>query len=398
MAESVGKREPERCDCRIQFTPGESDIEIKLASKVAALYGRKIEAQVRDNLKTMGVSRGVLTIDDAGALPYVISARLETAVLRSGIRITAPVVPPGTEKSGSSPRNRLRRTRLYVPGNQPRLHVNAGLHHPDGIILDLEDSVAPAEKDAARILVRNALRSIDFMGAERMVRINQLPMGLEDLEWIIPYGVQMILIPKCELAEQIREVEAKIQNLNPGHTIWLMPVIESALGCFHALEIALASDQVAALTIGLEDYTADLGVQCTAKGEESLWARNVIVNAARAARLQPIDSVYSDVADTDGLIQSAKRARALGFEGKGCIHPSQIQAIHYVFAPSEAEIKKACEIILAYENAKSEGLGVTALGSKMIDAPVVKRARTLVQRARTLGVISGRWRAQFKNR
>ncbi|MFC1569944.1 aldolase/citrate lyase family protein [bacterium] len=398
MAEAGKRGAKIRSDCWIQYTPGGSDIQIQLTSKVASLYGKKIEAQIRKDLTTMGLSNGRIKIEDTGALPYVISARLETAVLRSDIQIKESAIPQRTGEFESSSKNRLRRSRLYVPGNQPHLFIHAGLHQPDGIILDLEDSVSPAEKDAARVLVRNALLSIDFMGAERMLRINQLPMGLEDLEWIVSFGVQMVLIPKCENGDQVRTVEAKIKALKPAKPVWLMPIIESALGCFNALDIATASDQVAALSIGLEDYTADLGVQRTAEGRESLWARHTVINAAKAAGIQAIDSVYSDVSDMEGLRLSVIEAKSLGFEGKGCIHPNQIQVIHKAFAPSEIDIRKACEIVLAYEKAESEGLGVVALGSKMIDAPVVKRALTMIQRAEAVGLINNDWRKDFKGR
>jgi citrate lyase subunit beta/citryl-CoA lyase len=392
MAESGRRGDAVKADCWMRYTPRKSKLDIQYNGKVASLYGQKIKAQVLEDLKTMGVSSGKIEIADTGALPYVISARLEAAVSKFGVQIASSAIPEYTQSFNPSPKDRLRRSRLYVPGNQPHLQINAGLQRPDGIILDLEDSVAPAEKQDARIMVRNALLAIDFMGAERIVRINQLPMGLEDLNWVVPYGVQMVLIPKCEYAEQVREVKEKITTLNPGYTIWLMPIIESALGCFHALEIAAASDHVAALTIGLEDYTADLGIPRTVTGEESLWARNVIVNAARAAGVQAIDSVYTDIADLAGLRHQVIESKALGFEGKGCIHPNQIKVIHEAFAPSETEVRKACEIILAYEKAESEGLSVVALGSKMIDAPVVKRAQLLVQRAEAQGIIDSGWR------
>jgi citrate lyase subunit beta/citryl-CoA lyase len=398
MAEAGRQGASVRSDCWIRFTPGGSDIQIQLTSKVASLYGKKIEIQVRNNLNTMGVSCGNIEIVDMGALPYVISARLETAIYRSGVRIKGSPLPHAAKPFASSRKDHMRRSRLYVPGNQPHLFINAGLHQPDGIILDLEDSVTPAEKDAARVLVRNALVSINFMGAERMVRINQLPMGLEDLEWIVPYGVQMILIPKCENAEQVREVEARISTLNPAYTIWFMPIVESALGCFNALEIATASDNVAALSIGLEDYTADLGVQCTREGRESIWARNIVVNAAKAAGIQAIDSVFSDISDLEGLRYSTLEAKSLGFEGKGCIHPNQIKVIHEAFAPSEIEIQKACNIVLAFEKAESEGLGVVAMGSKMIDAPVVRRAQILIQRAEVMGLLKKKWREKLKEK
>ncbi len=239
------------------------------------------------------------------------------------------------------------------------------------MILDLEDSVHADEKDAARIIVRNALRCVDFYGAERMVRINQLPLGLEDLDAVVPESPHLILIPKAEHADQV----------------WLMPIIESALGVEHAFEIATAADAVVALTIGLEDYTADLGVVKTPEGRESLHARLRVVNAAKAAGIQAIDSVYGDVGDVEGLRVWAAHSRSMGFEGMGCIHPRQIEPIHQAFAPSQPELERALKVVAAFEDAEAKGLGVVSLGTKMIDAPVVKRALRLVDQAKRAGLI-----------
>jgi citrate lyase subunit beta/citryl-CoA lyase len=294
-------------------------------------------------------------------------------------------------REGPTERARLRRSRLYLPGNQPKLMINAGLHHPDGLILDLEDSVHPDEKDAARLIVRNALRSVDFAGAERMVRINQLPLGFEDLKAIVPEGPDLILMPKVEEAGQVEEVDERIRGVrakdSDGHPIWLMPILESALGIENAFAIARAAETVVALTIGLEDYTADLGVVKTNEGDESLYARTRLVNAARGAGIQAIDSVYGDVGDTEGLTAWARRSRALGFEGMGCIHPRQIGPIHDAFAPSTEEIEKALRIVSAFAEAQAAGLGVVRLGTKMIDPPVVLRAQRLVGNARRMGLI-----------
>jgi citrate lyase subunit beta/citryl-CoA lyase len=256
--------------------------------------------------------------------------------------------------------------------------------------------VAPSEKDAARALVRNALRTIDFAGAERMVRVNQVPAGLADLDWIVPHNVHVILIPKCESAEQVKAVDARVAEILATHKItspvYLMPIVESALGCLNAFAIATASSSVVALTIGLEDYTADIGTQRTNEGRESFWARSVVVNAARAAGVQPIDTVFSDVADMAGLLASVLEAKSLGFDGKGCIHPRQIEVIHRGFTPTAAEIDKAKRIVLAFEEAQKKGLAVVALGSKMIDPPVVKRAQRTVELAVAAGALPANWR------
>jgi len=342
-------------------------------------------------LETLGVKHAQVAIHDEGALPFVISARIETAVKRAGLSSANKVLPEKVLLPDASPRDRLRRSRLYLPGSEPKYFINAGLHGPDAIILDLEDSVHHAEKDAARILVRNTLRSVDFGGCERMVRINQLPLGLEDLAEVIPEQPDLVLVPKVEHSAQIAEVDRVIDELKLRHgisrAIWLMPILESALGIENAFAIAAASSNVAALTIGLEDYTADLNVTKTADGRESLYARTRLVNAARAVGIQAIDSVFGDVGDLEALREWAENSRALGFEGMGCIHPLQIPVIHAAFAPSQTEIEKAQRIVAAFEEAQQCGLGVVTLGSKMIDPPVVQRAQKLVARAKRMKLV-----------
>ena len=369
----------------------EGGIEIALESRVAVYYSEKILAQARQILGELGIRDAQVTIHDEGALPFVIAARIEAAARRAGLGQGRRALPEQVALPAPSARDRLRRSRLYLPGSEPKYFINAGLHAPDAVILDLEDSVHPAEKDAARILARNALRAVDFGGAERTVRINQLPLGLADLEEVIPEQPDMILIPKTERAEQVVEVDRKIADLKRQHgisrPIWLMPILESALGIENAFAIAAASANLAAVTIGLEDYTADLGVVKTSEGTESLYARTRMVNAARAAGVQAIDSVYGDVADMDGLRRWGQKSRALGFEGMGCVHPLQIAVVHQAFAPTAAEIEKAQKIVAAFEEAQQRGLGVVSLGSKMIDPPVVQRALKLVKRAKDMGLV-----------
>jgi len=380
-----------RSDLHVELEPRTAGgIEIELESRVAPYYGKAIRAQARDVLEALGVAHARVAIHDAGALPFVIAARLEAAVRRAGLGEGRRALPERTVAPAASPRDRLRRSRLYLPGSEPKYYINAGLHGPDAIILDLEDSVHPAEKDAARILVRNALRAVHFGASERMVRINQLPLGLADLEEVVPEAVDVILIPKVERAEQVVEVERRAAEILARYGIdrplWLMPILESALGIENAFAIA-ASKHVVALTIGLEDYTADLGVAKTPDGRESLYARMRLVNAAHAAHVQAIDSVYGDVADMEGLKRWGQASRALGFEGMGCIHPLHIAIIHEAFAPSPEEIEKSLKIVAAYEEAQQRGIGVVSVGSKMIDPPVVQRAVNLVERARAMGLI-----------
>jgi len=387
-----------RSDCWIEVELKDSGgVTLEVQSKVGVLYGDEIESLVTAGLIQMGVENATVSVVDQGALPFALAARLEAAVRRADPAREVPYLLPMSERCvyGSDP-ERQRRSRLYLPGNEPKFFINAGLHKPDGVILDLEDSVAPREKDAARVMVRNALRAVDFVGAERMVRINQGESGMKDLEWIVPQNVHVILIPKVEHPRQVDKVQNRIEDiqreLGLKNTIFLMPIIESAKGAWRALEIAAAADTVVALAIGLEDYTADIGAERTLAGRESFWARSQVINGARAAGVQPIDTVFSDVTDMEGLRASVLEAKSLGFVGKGCIHPRQIAVVHEAFAPTEAEIGRAKRIVLAFEKADREGLGVVSLGSKMIDPPVVKRALNTVAAALAAGKLPSDWR------
>jgi citrate lyase subunit beta / citryl-CoA lyase len=370
-------------------------IVIILKSKVKSMYGKTIEEQCRDILSFYGIKNATITLDDSGALPYVISARMEAAirsVTGDKKELLPMMLPQNLYKSDA---HRFRFSRLYLPGNSPGMFINAGLHNPDGVILDLEDSVALPKKDEARILVRNALRAVDFYGAERMVRINQGSRGFDDLDYVIPQNVHLILVPKCETAKNIKAIDEHIEKIKAKHQltspVYLMPIIESALGVENAFEIAKTTPNIVALAIGLEDYTADLGVPRTREGHESLYARNRIVVAAKAAGIQPIDSVFSDVGDMEGLLNNVTSSKAMGFEGMGCIHPRQVPVIKQGFAPSPDEIEKAKKIVIAFREATEAGLGVVSLGTKMIDPPVVTRAEKTILLAMKLGLLSEDW-------
>ena len=386
-----------RSDCQTELElTDDGGIVIELQSKVQVLYGESIKNQCLEILDFFGIRNAVLKITDSGALPFVISARIE-AVVKQVVDTVNEFLPEIREDNKCpSKRDRFRFSRLYVPGNTPSMMINAGLHSADGIILDLEDSVAPEKKDEARILVRNALRQICFYGAERMVRINQGERGLKDLEYVIPHYANLILIPKCESSEEVKRVESKIHELrNLYHLyneVYLMPIIESAAGVEMSFEIARSSDLIVAIAIGLEDLTADLGVTRTKEGSETLYARARIVNAAKAAGIQPIDSVFSDVGDMEALRLNVLSSKSLGFEGMGCIHPRQVPVVRQGFAPGPEEIEKSKKIVLAYDEARRNGLGVVALGTKMIDQPVVVRAQRTVDLAIRLGLLPDNWK------
>ncbi len=395
---SAGKRgDKVRSDCFVEIELTRSGgIKSTLQSKVDSMYGDSISDLIIAMCEFFEIKHANILVEDFGALPFTLAARFESVYKKLRPDDVREFLPEMNKKNlYSTTKDRLRRSRLYLPGNEPKFYPNAGLHNPDGIILDLEDSVSPNEKTSARYLVRNALCAVDFYGAERMVRINQLPMGLDDLKFVIPHNVHVILIPKCESALTIKDVEEEIKMIcaerNVQNDIYFMPIIESALGVVKAFEIASASEKICALAVGLEDYTADLGVARTNEGRESFYARCAVVNAAKAAGIQAIDTVFSDVDDMDGLRNSVIEAKSIGFEGKGCIHPRQIKVVHNAFAPTENEIEKAKRIVLAFDDAKKNGIGVVALGSKMIDAPVVKRAQHTIELAILNGLLNKNW-------
>jgi citrate lyase subunit beta/citryl-CoA lyase len=398
LSAEAGRRGKDvRSDCWVRIEPRSSGgFRLELKTRVEVMYGRAIRRLLKEELAFFGIRDARVEVEDSGALAFVTMARVEAAVKRMNPNERREFLPEMLPHATyPTERERFRRSRLYLPGNEPKFMLNAGVHRPDAVILDLEDSVAPAVKDEALFIVRNALRQIDFMGAERMVRINQLPRGLGELDALVGSNLHMILIPKCESPEMVKDVDARIQKAKKAkgvkEQVWLMPIIESCLGAFRALEIARASRNIAALTIGLEDYTADLGTQRTLEAKESFWARSQIVNAARAAGVQPIDTVFSDINDMEGLRQSVLEARGLGFDGKGCIHPRQIPVIHEAFAPADAEVERAKKIVLAYRDAEAKGLGAVSLGSKMIDPPVVKRALRTVDLAVRVGMLATDW-------
>lgn len=401
IATAGNKGKTVRSDCfvTIELTDN-GGILLQVESKVDVMYGNDIRKETLDIIGFFGIKNASVKIEDSGALPLVIAARLEAAIHKVLQTDKQYLLPMLEENHQPTPRDRNRFSRLYLPGNTPPLMINAGIHKPDGIILDLEDAVAPDKKDEARYLVRNALRGIDFYGAERMVRINQGERGLDDLDFVIPHQVDLILLPKCEKPEQIASVNDRIRKIQKitkqSHPVWIMPIIESALGVINAHTIAFSADNVVAMAIGLEDYTADIATRRTAEGTESFVARTMIVMAARAAGIQPIDSVFSDVGDMEGLRQNVLRSKALGFDGMGCIHPRQIRVIHAAFAPSPEEIERAKKIVFAFHRAEEQGLGVVSLGTKMIDPPVVKRALNTINLAVKMNKLEENWRDHYE--
>ncbi|MBR1896166.1 MAG: HpcH/HpaI aldolase/citrate lyase family protein [Pyramidobacter sp.] len=283
----------------------------------------------------------------------------------------------------------MRRTMLYLPGNNPNMLVRGHLFGSDGIIMDLEDAVAMSEKDAARTMVSKFLRRGDFGSTEVTVRINGVDTEYwkKDLAAVVPHKrLDGIRLPKADSPQIIKDVDEELSRLEDkfgieqGH-IKLFCILETAYGIWHAYDVATASKRVAAILPGGEDLVADLKTSRTPEGTELEWSRRMIVIAARAAGVDAIDLMFPRVTDDEGLRKDAQFSKDLGFDGKSVIHPNQIPIIHQIFTPTEKEIEKAQRIIAAAEDAKARGLGTVSVDGRMVDIPVVKRAHYILIKA-----------------
>ena len=281
-------------------------------------------------------------------------------------------------------KDRLRRSMMFVPGNNPGMIVDARIYGADSLMFDLEDSVSVTEKDAARFLVSNALRTLDFGSKEIVVRINDLAsgLGIQDLEAIIPAGVHVVRLPKTDCAKDVEDCEREIARIEAKHgipegSVGMMAAIESARGVLQAQSIATASERLIGIALGAEDYVTDLKTT-RSDGTELFFARNMILNAARAAGIAALDTVYSDVNNEEGFLAEVELIKKLGFDGKSVINPRQILPLHQALIPSEKDLKKAYAVVEAIAEAKRRGSGVISLNGKMVDRPVALRAQRLI--------------------
>lgn len=289
---------------------------------------------------------------------------------------------------------RLRRSLLYVPGNMPAMLQNIPVFGADGVMIDLEDAVPLSEKDAARVLARNYLRTFPERHKEIFVRINGLETryALEDLRQVLPARPDGIRLPKADNPEVVERLDTLLTeyeerlDLPIGHFA-VIPSIESAVGILNCVKTAQASQRIVALAFGAEDYTASMEIARTKVGEELFTARTQVVWAAKAAGVQAIDTVFSDVNDTDGLRAETELVKRLGFTGKSLVNPRQIDIVHEVFRPKPEEIEDAVEVMEAIRRAREMGTGVISLRGKMVDAPVVKRAARILKTAVAFGLI-----------
>lgn len=286
------------------------------------------------------------------------------------------------------------RSLLFLPGNAPNMLIHGGDLGADAVIFDLEDAVSPEEKDAARILVRNTLASLP-LSCQTVVRINGLDSGLwaGDLAETVPRRPNALMLPKTAGAADIRQLEQAVAALEAEHhipagTVGIIPLLETAAGIENAYAIAAASPRVLGLFLGGEDLTADLRCPRTKGGKEIDYARQRVVCAARAAGVEAFDTPFTDVQDSQGLLDDAKYARALGFSGKAAISPRHVQGINQVFSPTSGEIAYAQAVLDAIAGA--QGKGAISLHGKMIDAPIVNRARQTLAAAKALGLVGGK--------
>ncbi len=287
----------------------------------------------------------------------------------------------------------MRRSMLFLPGNTPNMIINGDALGADCIILDLEDAVSPDEKDSARLLVRSAMKNMGFRGVEITVRINSIDTEYwrDDLDAIIPLKPDFIMPPKSGCAEDIKKIDAYITGIEEKcgmdkGGVKLIPLIETALGVENAFNIATASKRVAALFLGGEDLTADLRCKRTKSGNEINYARTRLVCAARAAGIDVYDTPFTDVNDDEGIIADAEYAKSLGFSGKAAIAPRHVRAINEVFSPSLKDIRYAQDVFEAIRLGKEQGKGAVSLRGKMIDKPIVERARQTLEAAKQLGL------------
>lgn len=288
-------------------------------------------------------------------------------------------------------RRRLRRSMMFVPGNNPGMIKDSGIYGADSIMFDLEDSVAVTEKDAARFLVYQALRTLSFGAKEIVVRINDLASGLGrlDLEAVVRAGVHVVRLPKTDSAADVVECENEIARIEaesgiPVGTTGMMAAIESASGVLNAKEIACASNRLIGIALGAEDYVTDLKTT-RSDGTELLFARCMILNAARAAGIDALDTVFADVNDEEGFLEEVLLIKKLGFDGKSIINPRQIEPLHKAFRPGESDLEKARAIMDAIAEAEARGSGVASLNGRMIDRPVVLRAQRMLDLAEISG-------------
>lgn len=285
---------------------------------------------------------------------------------------------------------KLRRSMLFVPGSNAAMLSNSFIYKPDSIMFDLEDAVALKEKDTARLLVAHALQHPLYKEIETVVRVNPLDseFGLLDLNAVVRAGADVVRMPKTETAQDVIDMDREITEIEKacGREVGstkMLAAIESPLGITQANQIATASKRLIGIALGAEDYVRNLKTERSPEGIELLFARCSILQAARAAGIQAFDTVYSNANNEEGFLKEAALIKQLGFDGKSLINPRQIELLHNLFAPTQKDVDQARRIIEAAEEAERQGSGVVSLNGKMIDAPIIDRAKLVLERAKS---------------
>ncbi|MDU7786437.1 MAG: citrate (pro-3S)-lyase subunit beta [Aggregatibacter aphrophilus] len=285
---------------------------------------------------------------------------------------------------------KLRRSMLFVPGSNAAMLSNSFIYKPDSIMFDLEDAVALKEKDSARLLVAHALQHPLYQEIETVVRVNPLDseFGLLDLNAVVRAGVDVVRMPKTETAQDVVDMDNAITDIEKAYSrevgsTKMLAAIESPLGITQANQIATASKRLIGIALGAEDYVRNLKTERSPEGIELLFARCSILQAARAAGIQAFDTVYSNANNEEGFLKEAALIKQLGFDGKSLINPRQIELLHNLFAPTQKDVDQAKRIIEAAEEAERQGSGVVSLNGKMIDAPIIDRAKLVLERAKS---------------
>nr|WP_159465876.1 citrate (pro-3S)-lyase subunit beta [Scandinavium goeteborgense] len=290
-------------------------------------------------------------------------------------------------------KSRTRRSMLFVPGANAAMVSNAFIYSADSLMFDLEDSVILREKDSARRLVYHALQHPLYQDRETIVRVNALDSeyGLQDLDAVVRGGVDIVRLPKTDTAQDVIDIETEIARIEaecgrePGST-GLLAAIESAQGITQAVAIAHASPRLIGIALGAEDYVRNLRTERSPDGVELLFARCALLQAARSAGIQAFDTVYSDANNDAGFLHEAAHIKQLGFDGKSLINPRQIDLLHNLYAPTQKEVEHAQQVVEAAEASAHEGRGVVSLNGKMVDSPVIDRARLVLSRAALSGI------------
>ena len=291
-------------------------------------------------------------------------------------------------------KERLRRTMMFVPGNNPAMVKDAGIYGADSIMFDLEDAVSMAEKDAARDLVYEALQTQDYGDAELVVRVNgqDTPYYANDVRAMVKAGIDVVRLPKAEDAEMVKKLDADITaaekefGREEGSTM-LMAAIESAKGVLNAPEIAASTDRMIGLALSAEDYTTDMKTHRYPDGAELEFARNMVLHAARAAGVAAFDTVFTNMNDTEGFYRETEYIHQLGFDGKSLVNPRQIPMVNKVYEPTKKEIENAKNVENAIKEAKLKGSGVISMNGQMVDRPVVLRAERVMRLAKASNLI-----------